>query len=433
MGADDRPSRVRYQVLAVACSLAVVSYVHRVGFARALPKLRDDLSLGDEQVSLLGAAFLLAYGAFEIPWGVVGDRLGTRHLLTFLVFVWSLLTGAVALVVYLPRETLPFVVLLILRFLFGVFQAGAFPAVARMLTDWMPTRERGAAQGLIWTSARVGGTVIPLVLGWLIAVLGGWQVPLVLLAGVGVAWCALFWPWFRDRPAAMPGVNAAEQALLAAGRPSPLPAHGAVPWSKLLRSKSAWGLCLMYGCGGFAANFYVTLLPDYLAKHRDLSEEMTSRLSSLPFAFGIVACLLGGILSDQIIRHTGNRKWGRRLPGTVGTLLGGMAWLALGQASATWQVGVLLCLIFFCNDLGMGPAWASCADVGERYAGTLGGAMNMIGNVAGAAGNLVAGYFFGRGRPDLLFAIYAASFWIGTLCWQFVDVTRPLERHDSAE
>ena len=197
----------------------------------------------------------------------------------------------------------------------------------------------------------------------------------------------------------------------------------------MLRSRSVWGLCLMYGCAAFAANFYVTLLPTYLAKQRHLGEDLTTWLSSLPFACGMAACLFGGVLSDRIIRRTGNRKWGRRLSGMLGLGLGTLGWLAIDAAPTPLVLGVVLCFTFLCNDLNMGPAWAACADVGERFAGTVGGAMNMIGSFTGAAGNLLAGYLFNAGQTDLLFGIYAAVFALGSLCWLLVDVTRPLEPH----
>jgi ACS family glucarate transporter-like MFS transporter len=89
-------------------------------------------------------------------------------------------------------------------------------------------------------------------------------------------------------------------------------------------------------------------------------------------------------------------------------------------------LAVALCLIFACNDLAIGPAWASCADVGERYAGTLGGAMNMIGNLFGAVGGVITGYLLDAKRADLLFMIFAGSFWLAALCWLSLDVTRTL-------
>src|SRR4029077_8530649 len=102
------------------------------------------------------------YGCFQVPGGLLGDRLGGRHVLTILVPVWSVLTGAVALAVLLPPVVgLPFAFLLVLRFLFGMFQAGGFPTLGRVIADWMPVTERGFAQGSIWMFSRWGGALIP--------------------------------------------------------------------------------------------------------------------------------------------------------------------------------------------------------------------------------------------------------------------------------
>lgn len=458
-----RPTWVRYQVLAAACSLAVLTYIHRLSFARALPYLEKDLALSDEQATWLTAMFMLAYGIFEVPGGLIGDRWGVRHVLTLLVLGWSLTTGLTALVGFLPGVwMLPLIFLLVNRFLFGMFQAGAFPSLARMMADWMPVQERASAQGAIWMSTRLGGWVAPLLLGWLIVRCGNWQAPLWIVSSLGLFWCAAFWPWFRNRPEDMAQVNAAERARIAAGRAASLiveamerrpdrdqiatgraarpAAHGRVPWDRFLRSRSVWALCLLYGCGGFASNFYVTLLPKYLQNQRHLTEAETSWLSSWPFACGLVSCLAGGLLSDWIIRKTGNRKWGRRLNGTVGMALGGLGWLALNQVKETWALAAVLCAIFFLNDLAMGPVWACCADIGERHAGTLGGAMNMIGSLFGALGNLTAGALFGKefvlrfldgqdyrfSGNSLLFMLYACAFWLAVLCWQCVDATKTL-------
>ncbi len=124
-----RPTWVRYQVLAAGCLLAVLTYIQRIGFASALPDIKERLGLNDEHTGYITAAFLIAYGGFQVCGGLLGDRFGARYLLTFLVLGWSLLTGAVALTVYLPAVVaVQFAVLFGLRFLFGMFQAGGFPA-----------------------------------------------------------------------------------------------------------------------------------------------------------------------------------------------------------------------------------------------------------------------------------------------------------------
>src|SRR5262245_739133 len=193
------PTWVRYQVLAVACSLAVLTYVQRQGFVAGTPSIKKDLGLNDEEMGYLASVWLVAYGLFQMPGGLLGDRLGARHLLTLLVLAWSVTAGLVALTARLPYGWALLAALFVLRFSFGMFQAGGFPVLARVLADWMPAGQRGFAQGMVWTFSRLGGFLAPLLVLGLINIFGGWTIPLWLLAGLGLAWCALFWPWFRNR------------------------------------------------------------------------------------------------------------------------------------------------------------------------------------------------------------------------------------------
>jgi sugar phosphate permease len=292
----------------------------------------------------------------------------------------------------------------------------------------MPTQERGFAQGMVWTFSRLGGALAPFVFLGLFNVFGGWAPPMGLMACLGLVWCAAFWPWFRNRPGEMKQVNAAERELIeggAGGTPA-LRIPGPLPWSLFLRSPNVWGLCLMYGCVGFAGNFITSLLPVYLSDHRNLDKERTAWLSGLPLACGIVSCLLGGVLSDGIIRRWGSRKWGRRLVGCTSLALAGLACLSVIWIHEVVLLAVLFSAWFFFSDANMGPAWASCADVGERYAGTLSGAMNMMGAFAGAVGMSGAGALFHRGRDETVFAVFACSYGLAALCWLAVDVTKPL-------
>lgn len=428
-----RATRVRYLVLAVACSLAVLTYVQRQGFVAGTPYIKQDLGLDDEQMGYLASVWLVAYGLFQVPGGLLGDRLGARRLLTVLVLGWSLTAGAVALTAALPPGGwVAFAALVVLRFLFGAFQGGGFPGLARVIADWVPARRRGFAQGLVWTFSRLGGAAAPLLVVWLITdVFAGWAAPTWLLAGLGLLWCACFWPWFRDRPEQMRQVNAAERALLEADRP-PAPARPApLPWARFLASRNVWGLSLMYGFVGFAGNFITSLLPLYLRDYLRLSDGDTAWISGLPLACGVVSCLLGGVLSDWLIRRTGSRKWGRRLVGGTALALAGLSCLTALGAHEVWLVAFSFSAWFFCSDLTMGPAWASCADVGERYAGTLSGAMNMTGAFLGAVGMALAGRLLHRGLADVMFVVFACSYALAAVCWLAVDVTKPLVPRES--
>ncbi len=439
---DSRPpTHIRHQVLFAACTVAVITYVHRVGFATATNEFKGALGLGSEHVGYLMTAFQIAYAIFEIPGGRLGDRYGVRNLLTILVLGWSMMTGCVALVVLLPAVwAVRFGYLLVLRFLFGMFQAGGFPSLSRMMADWMPVQERASAQGFIWMSSRLGGALVPVLLGVLFHWFAGWQTPVWIVACVGLLWCILFWPWFRNRPEEMKGVNASERELIAGGRiPGDLPSDRGkhLPWKVLLGSRNVWGLCLMYGFMAFSGAFFITMLQDYLRYHRHLTEDQTRWLASLPLACGMVACLAGGVFSDWLIRRGGSRKWSRRLNGAIGLSLAGLAMLCTLWVQDVTLLAVLLCVTFFCNDLNMGPAWAACADIGERSAGTVGGAMNMFGNAFAAVMTSLAGRLLDRQEPfrlaghellgkELLFVLFACSYGLAVLSWFLVDVTKPL-------
>ena len=153
----------------------------------------------------------------------------------------------------------------------------------------------------------------PLLGLWLFEVYSGWAIPFVIVAALGVLWCAAFWPWFRNRPSEMSAVNMAELSIIAPLRPQterPSPPRP-IPWTRFLASRNVWALCLLYGFVGFSGNFITNWLPAYVKKHRELSDKETAMVAALPLAFGIVSCVLAGFLSDGINRWTGRRNLGR--------------------------------------------------------------------------------------------------------------------------
>jgi sugar phosphate permease len=442
---EQPPTRMRHSVLAAACTLAVITYIHRAGFQSNSPELLRDLGMDVRDLGAMTVAFMLAYGVFEVPWGRLGDRYGARHLLVLIVLGGSAMTSAVAAVVWLPRAaSLPLAYLLALRFLFGMFQAGTFPVLSRLLADWMPTTERGSAQGFLWMCSRAGGVLAPMLMVWLFHRLGNWRSPLVLGAGLGVLWCLAVWPWLRDRPEQMPRVNAAELALIAAGRAAgragagrPEASHRGAPWGAMLRSSNVWALWGMYGFIGFSGNFFLYLFVSYLQDYRHLDKDTAKWLTVIPFACGVVACVSGGVLSDVIIRSTGNRRLGRRAVGASGLTLAGVMMLVSPWVEDVRWLGLVYGLTFFGNDLSMAPAWAAASDIGERHAGALAGAMNMLASLMSALAAVVAGRFFHasavaaragdlaghRLGMTLPFVLFAASYFLAALCWLRVDVT----------
>lgn len=428
-----RTSAMRYRVLAVIGVLAYLTYINRLGFGVAAPHIKQALGLGDQGVSYLAAAFMIAYGLCQIPGGLLGDRVGSRHLLTLLVLGWSTLSGLTALAASIPRDgvlaavgdlSLPLVYLLVLRFLFGLCQAAEFPSLSRVVGDWVPIQERGLAQGVVWTCSRLGGATVPFLFAGMLLLFGTWTTPFGVMAVSGALWCVFFWPWFRNRPEEMAGVSPEECQAIRAGREAKPTHAGPFPWRRFLGCGNVWALCLMNVLAGFSGNFYTSMLPLYLKDHRHLEGVALSTVTALPLACGIVTCLLGGVISDWIIRRWASRKWARRVPGMIGLVGAGVLTLLVPHAGNVWLLGVVVGLAFAFSDLNMGPSWAACVDVGERYAATVSGAMNMAGAFAGAIGAALAGRLLGE--PPRLFFIFACSYGLGAICWLLVDVSRPM-------
>jgi MFS family permease len=449
--ASSEPTRVRLGVLGFACSLSLITYLDRTCIMRAKEDICSDLGFSNEQMGLVFSAFILGYALFEVPGGMMGDRWGSRRVLTRIVLCWSLftaLTGCVwrfsldsglrlgfgSWMVPLLFDSL--VLMLLIRFLFGVGEAGAYPNLTRVVRDWFPFQERASAQGAIWMSARLGGAIAPSALG-LLSVLLGWRRAFWVLGLVGLAWALLFVLWFRDRPEDMPACNEAERDHIHSGAPplAPHTGHAWLPLRVLYTSLTIWGLACAAFWVCFGWYFYPTWQPQYLKDVHGVaySGRLSEILTGLPFLCGALGCLLGGWLSDRLVRRLG-RRWGRSLIGLVGFTLAGLCVLATGFATAAWQAVGLLCLAFLVNDLAIPVIWATCADVSGRYAGTVAGLMNMIGG-AGAMLSpalipralrwLPAGYTPAE-RWRLIFAGLAVSWFLAAAAWLVIDAGRHL-------
>jgi MFS family permease len=172
--------------------------------------------------------------------------------------------------------------------------------------------------------------------------------------------------------------------------------HSNVPWGALLTDRNLWVLCLMYFCGAYGWYFNITWLPGYLEEKYGVTQHSwgfwtTSLLAGAPLLLGSLACVLGGILTDAFIRRTGNRKWGRRLFGVIGHGVCALCYFTSIYAGNAWLFVLAVALAAFWNDLTMGSAWASCIDIGKRYAGIVSGCMNTIGNLGGAMAGFTTG------------------------------------------
>ena len=417
-------TKARYIVVGFAVALAVITYIDRVAISVSVPFIRKDLGLNPAQMGWALAAFGWAYAVFEIPGGWLGDRIGPRRVLMRIVIWWSLFTAATGWAWNGAS-------LVLIRALFGAGEAGAFPNLTRVLTTWLPVKERERAQATLWLATRVSGAFTPLLVASLIGTMG-WRRTFEVFGVLGILWAAFFYRWFRDAPAEHPAVNAAELALLPPHRDTAV-AHGGVPWRTIFSTPAVWLLSIQYMCLAYGWWFYVNWLPTYLREARGATLRMGALLAGLPLLLGGVGCFVSAALIPPLARRTGSVALGRRIVAVTGFVGASASVFAFTAADDPVRAMFVLGLAGFFNDFVMPAAWAGTMDVGGRYAGTVSGAMNTMGSIAGASSVLVVGYLLTwTGNWTLTFYISATIYLIGAVCWLFLDSHTPIERPAAA-
>ena len=416
------PSRARQVVLWFAVSLAVITYVDRVCISQAAPAMQAELGLTKIQMGYAFTAFGWAYALFEIPGGWLGDRIGPRKVLMRVVSMWSVFTVATGWAWNLLS-------LVICRIFFGAGEAGCFPNITKAFTHWFPVTERMKAQGVLWLSARWGGAFTPLVVGWMLATGGEGKFGLglhyrwvFLLFGVlGMVWAVLFYRWFRDHPKDHPRVNAAELAHI--GETVHAGDH-AMPWRKLLASRTVWMLWGQYFFMSYAWYFYITWFPTYLKEHfTGLGDLQRALMACVPLFFAGLGSLVCGLCSASLDRRLGSVALTRRVLGVGGMGLAGVMLLVSMKLTAPIASVLAIGMAAFFSDLSLPGAWGACMDVGGRHTGALSGSMNMLGQIGGAIAPMAVPLLLAATHNNwtVNMALFALSYFLGALCWAFVN------------
>lgn len=428
MSDSTRPTRTRFVLVAWLCGLSGVLYLDRVCMGQAAPAIQEELGLSNTQLSYVMMAFSLAYGLFEIPTGRLGDRYGSRRVLTRIVVWWSLFTA-------LTGACSGLITLIIVRFLFGAGEAGAFPNVARVLSRWFNTGERGRVQGALLTASQLGGVAAPTVAAFLIAGVG-WRWTFAIFGVVGIVWAVGFWFWFRDDPKDHPKVNEAELEQIGTADKPPVTHHEPIPWRYALTNPGIWLLGTAIVCSTANTYLYQNWFPKYLMAAHGLENKPAGLLTSLVLAGLATGVLTGGVIADRIHRKSAAPDRSRRLLGAF-AYLGAAGFLTLAvQMESSFLLALFASLSCFCVQLTL-PTWWSCAiEQSGRHVGSLFGLMNMMGVVGGLTSQWYVGRFSdyqkslglsGRAQWDPLFDAFIGVLVLGAIAWSLYP-GKPAER-----
>lgn len=416
-------THIRYRVVAFTTTLAALTYLDRVCISILAPNIMRDLSLTSIQMSYVFSAFTLAYALFEIPTAWWADRIGSRLVITRIVLWWSAFT-------LLTAVAFQYVALLLVRFLFGIGEAGAWPTAARVFTRWIPARERGRVQGVFFAGAHLSGGLTPIAVTYLAVVLP-WRMIFVLFGCIGLIWALLWSRWFRDEPREHSSVDAEERDLIEGTRG--LPPEHAGNWSDILRTRSLLPLCLQYFANTYGFYFFITWLPTYLAKSRGMASVELAAFAGMPLLLSVFADISGGVATDALSRRFGH--W----VGRCGLSAAAYAFAAAAMLSGTLApngrvAGFLIALGGAASMFTLAPAWAVAIELGGSNSAVLSATMNTAGQVGGILSPIVLAYIVARfGNWDAPLHVLSCLYLMAAVSWILIKPERATPDAKQAE
>jgi ACS family glucarate transporter-like MFS transporter len=421
-------SRVRWFLVFWLFILSAVSFLDRVNVSVAGSSLAREYHLGDVQLGWVFSAFLVGYALFQTPAGWLADRFGPRRVLTVGVFWWGIFTALTAAVpLGIAKPVLLFIAI---RFLLGAGEALVYPASNQFVARWIPTEERGIANGWIFAGVGAGAGFAPPLITY-IMIHHGWRSSFWVCAGIGLAAGIVWYLAARDKPEQHSRVSSTELAKIRAGltlrvAESESSARKAiVPWGEILSGKEVWAVTLSYFCYGYVAWIFFSWFYIYLARVRGLNLKASAFYAMLPFLAMAVCSPLGGLISDWLTRRAGKR-FGRCVVGVFGIGLAGV-FLAFGSSAQSARLAsVILAGGAGALYLSQSSFWSVTADIGGAFSGSVSGFMNMGGQLGGAVTASLTPWIASRYGWTASFLVAAGLCAVGALAWIFVNPERSL-------
>jgi ACS family glucarate transporter-like MFS transporter len=408
----------RWIVIACTFVIAAVSYLDRNNISIAASSLQREFALTNVQLGTVFSAFIMGYAFAQPVAGRIADRFGAARVIGVAIAWWSVFTALLPLVPTGIASSMA--ILLAVRFLLGIGESVIFPASNRLVANWIPSRERGVANGLIFAGVGVGGASAPPLITF-IMLSHSWRWAFWLCALIGIAAGMMWIALVRNTPAENRSVGAAELAYIEAG----LPSHGRIAgkpaaWLDIAADRHVLMLTLSYFCYGYVAYIFFTWFFKYLSDVRGLNLKSSAVYATLPFIAMALASWLGGLTSDKLVAVAG-RRFARCGVAGLSMLTASIFVFAATQVADARVAALVLAggagALYFAQS----AFWAMSADIGGSSAGLLSGIMNMgcqIGGVVTAALTPVLANLFGWTAS---FAITAGVALVGAAAWGFVD------------
>ena len=394
-----RLRKIQTSSLLLIFIICVVNYMDRGTLSVANPLIRNELGLSVAEMGVLLSAFLWPYAFTLLLAGGIVDRGKPRRALTVSLIVWSLAQAAAGFIVSYGQ-------FLLARALLGVGEAPMFPTAARVVKDWYHENDQALGVG-IWNGAPSLGTAIAPALLTPIMLLCGWRWMFVLMGGLGIVLAGIWYAVYRDFDAAT--LEPSDRHYLYDGGELP-EAHpvSAAAWSRLFSFRATWGLILGFFGNVYIGWLFIAWLPGYLEMQRHMSIPKTGFIASIPFLFGLVGSILGGLLADRLTARGMTAIASRKLLTVIGTVAMSLATLVAAETASNLIAVASISVAVFFGFSASGTSWSlanACAP--PSYAASLGAIMDFGGFIGGALAPMVTGFVVqatGSFTPALLVA-----------------------------
>lgn len=411
----------RYILVVLLFFHTVNTYMDRICISAGSDLIKSDLGISNQMMGYIFGIFAFGYALFQIPSGYLADRYGPKKMLTVVVLVWSSFTA-------LTGAAWNAASMLVMRFLFGVGEAGAFPGATRAFYNWIPARERGMANGIFHSGARVGAAVSLFLMPFLIKLIG-WRSTFFICGMLGIVWVMVWNFWFKNMPRQNESVSESELNYIESGIAEINPGNGKLPLAVVLTSSNMLLLMFQYMASNITFFISFTWLLPYLISQWGKGAEI---YAPIPLLFGMFAQWFAGWLTTRIY-SMGFPVSSRKIPAIAGFLIavvGLMLIVAVG-GSTPLAFTLLFSVAVFGVEMTISPSWSVCMDIGQEKSGTISATMNMLGNIGSAFSAIIFPFFVANitipwlvvstGTANSFFVFAACINLLAALAWIFIS------------
>lgn len=405
---------IRFVLVISTFLLTVLLYIDRACISAAKGDISSDLGFRMTEFGWIMAVFTLGYALFQTPAGRLADTRGARGVIAGIITIWSFLTA-------ITGFAWNYTSMLVIRFLFGAGEAGAFPALSKVVYNWFPISERGTIQGINFSGSRIGAAFAMPLVAWMLSQIG-WRITFVVFGVFGILYGALWFLIFREKPEHGRFIGSDELEYIKKNRQqSESGDKKALPFGKILKSATMWKAMVQYICSNFTFYFSLTWMYPYIQERFQLGQVEAGFYTSIPLVAGAVGNWLAGVLVDAIYRN-GKWKLSRRLPAIIGFALSAIGMIMETKVSSPVLSVAYMSLAVFGADMTLSPSWAFCIDIGKENAGAVSGTMNMAGNLGAFVTIIAFPYLFQwTNQYEPFFFICAGLSLIAILMWSTMN------------